>query len=284
MRFWFRPDDATAAIYGVPPEGGSLRRVGDSPSAIHLGGRFTTIGDGEEVELTRMEDGRKWRFATDGESLTVSADGSQVAWVVSLGESVPGRAPPPREHWRARLDVGEPYAVEVPADYALVDWTASGAWLLARVTRDRDDLAALVWFDPDSGEERPLLDGRRLRTFRTSPGRSWLAVTRAFEDDPSADGLYLLDTDGKSPPRKLELVGGYQWRDDDRLLVVPIEPGASSMAVWQVEAVSGTTVQLTEPATTPFRIAAAEWSAAPGGRYVAFRSADDDAIWVLALP
>jgi hypothetical protein len=41
---------------------------------------------------------------------------------------------------------------------------------------------------------------------------------------------------------------------------------------------------VTDPAQTPLRIAAGEWSVSPDGARVAFRSAIDDAIWVLALP
>ena len=187
-------------------------------------------------------------------------------------------------HWLATLDGADAVRVDVPPAYALSDWTADGAWLLVRVDRRRAELPALVRFQPDSGEQQPLLDGRRLRVFRVSPGRSWLALTRTTEDDAADDGLYVVATDGTVPPRRIELVGGYQWRDDGRLLVVPMEPGAPSMAVWQVDAATGQAERLTDPERTPLRIAGGEWSASPGGRHVAFRSADDDAVWVLTLP
>ena len=52
----------------------------------------------------------------------------------------------------------------------------------------------------------------------------------------------------------------------------------------EMRAAAGRADRLTDPERTPLRIAGGEWSASPGGRYVAFRSADDDAVWVLTLP
>lgn len=282
--FWFHPQDGEPGVYGVPWRGGTIARVADVPAGVHLGGRFTTARDGDQIALRRAADGQEWRLDTGGHNLVVSADGTEVAWVESLGDSVPGADPPPRLHWRAGLDGGSPARVDVPAEYALSDWTASGGWLLARVRRDRADLPALVRFDPGSGRQEPLLDGDRLRTFRISPGRTWLAVTRVFEADAADNGLYIVSTDGASPPRRLDLAGAYQWRDDDRLLVVPMEPGAPGMSVWQVEASSGGATRLVDPERTRVRIAAGEWSTSPGGERIVYRSADDDALWVLTLP
>jgi hypothetical protein len=172
--------------------------------------------------------------------------------------------------------------IDVPDGYVLADWTADGGWLLSRRDRDRD-LPTFVHFDLETGATTPLFDGERLRTGRMSADRRWIAVTRTFEDDPAANGVFLVRTDPSVPPRKLDLVGGYRWRDDGRLLVVPQEPGAPSMVLWQVDAATGEARRLTDPASTPFRIAAGEWSVSPDGAHVAFRSADDDAIWVLSL-
>ncbi len=47
---------------------------------------------------------------------------------------------------------------------------------------------------------------------------------------------------------------------------------------------TGEARQLTDPATTPFKIANGDWRVSPDGRYVAFVESSDRNIWVIALP
>jgi hypothetical protein len=143
---------------------------------------------------------------------------------------------------------------------------------------------AYVRFDPTVGATVAVLDARRPRLGRVSPDGRWLAVTRTFEDDPAANGLVIVSTSGDAPARRIDRFGAYRWRDAHRLLIVPLEPGAASMTLWEVDAETGDSRALTNPDTTRFRIAAGEWSVSPDGGQVTFRSAVDDAIWVMSLP
>lgn len=129
----------------------------------------------------------------------------------------------------------------------------------------------------------------RLRSARLSPGGKWIAYLRAFETKPENNGIFIVSTRFDSPPRRLDprLIGGFRWRDADRLLVVPQTPGYASMALWQVDAASGTVEDLIDsahPDARPLRIAAGEWSVSPDGHHVAYRHASDDTVWVILLP
>lgn len=281
--FWNAPEGGTPGIYGVSAAGGSIQYVSDRPLSVHSRGGFTALAQGDELRLERTADGRVWRFDTGGEGLVISADGKRAAWALEMGRYVPGRQPPPLQHMVADLATGEDRPIEVPDDYALSDWTGDSRWLLYRRNRDSDETALIV-FDPDSGATKPLFDGERLRNGRTSPGGRWHVVMRVYEEEPDSNGLYLIATDGSVEPLELQAFGSYQWRDENRLLIVPQEMGEPSMRLLQFDARTGEMAALTDPAKTPFVIAAGEWSVAPDGSKIAFRSAADDAIWVLTLP
>jgi Tol biopolymer transport system component len=249
---------------------------------VHRGGQFTSRADGDDLVLTRLTDGREWRFDTGGEGVVVSHDGTRVAWARQMGRYVPGQAPPQLEHNVADLLTGESNVVAAPTGYALSSWTENGEWLMFRQGRDSDK-AAVIRFDPGSGATEPLLDGARVRTGRLSLSGRWIAVMRTNEDAESDNGIYIVATNGGAEPRKIELFGGYRWAADDQLLVIPQVVNFQPMSLWRVDLGTGAASQLTDPRITPFRVAAGEWSVSPDGRKIAYRSADDDAIWAIVL-
>ena len=125
--------------------------------------------------------------------------------------------------------------------------------------------------------------GSRLRGIAISPGGNWLVYQVTSSGDPSQDGLWLAKTD-TSQRRRLDLFGAYRWRDDGRLYLIPLDLSQPFHVLWEVEAASGVSRPLTDPAITPFKIANGDWSISPDGRQVAFVSAEDHNIWLLRLP
>ncbi len=103
--------------------------------------------------------------------------------------------------------------------------------------------------------------------------------------DKTKNGLYLARSDGSST-RQLdrELFGAYQWRDTNRLLIIPFQSETPSHAVWELNASTGDVRRLTDPGITPFKIANGDWRVAPDGHAIVFVSATDRNLWVLELP
>lgn len=129
----------------------------------------------------------------------------------------------------------------------------------------------------------------QLRAAKLSPGGRWIAFMRAFDPNPAANGVFVVSTRFDSPPRRLDprLVGGYAWRDANRLLVIPQEPGRDGMGLWQIDVSARYTERLIDPLDAearPFRVAGGEWSVSPDGHHLAYRHASDDSIWVVLLP
>ena len=72
--------------------------------------------------------------------------------------------------------------------------------------------------------------------------------------------------------------------EEERLLIVPFKPGAEFHELWELDPAAGQAVRLTDPATTPFKIANGDWRVSPDGRRVAFVESRDRNIWVIELP
>lgn len=306
--FWAEREGEQPGVYGVSASGGAMSRVADRPVGVQRGGAFTSAMDGDTAVLTRTADGRTWRFDTGGEVVLASHDGRRAAWGRETRRAIPGQRPPPLRHFVADLETGETREVTAPALYAFVDWTADGRWLMSFTDRPPEK-PALIRFGPDDGATLPLFQGKRLRTLRPSRDGRWVAVTRTAEEDPAANGLYVVATDGSVEPRAVPLFGGYRWRDGERLLVVtqepavapataapknfrvplapevPHDPGPVNMRLVEVDAATGLSIDLTQQIHYPnLRIAAGEWSVAPDGTRIAFQSLPDHTIGVMRLP
>jgi Tol biopolymer transport system component len=135
------------------------------------------------------------------------------------------------------------------------------------------------------GRRLELARGKRLRGGLLSPDGSWLVYMIALDEDAQQNGVWLVGTDG-SGQRKLEddLFGAYQWRDAQRLLIIPFRPQATSHEIWQLNVETGQARRLTDPEHTPFKIANGDWSVSPDGRYVVFVESRDHNMWLLRLP
>jgi hypothetical protein len=143
---------------------------------------------------------------------------------------------------------------------------------------------ALATLDTVTGDWAELAQGLWLGQVQLAPGGRWVAFSTRFNQaDPAANGVWLAGTDG-TPPRKLPFEGSFRWRDAERLLYVPAEPGAPAMSLWQLDAASLATERLTDPERHPLVIQDNEWSAAPGGHSIAWLNAEDGNLWLLDLP
>jgi hypothetical protein len=140
-------------------------------------------------------------------------------------------------------------------------------------------LAALNLAD---GSTQAIVQAAGLRGGTLSPQGGWLVYTVAFTGDAAADGLWVVRTDG-SATRRLSLFGAYRWRSEGELLVIPLEPGTGAQRLVAMDAATGEQRPLTDPTVTPLRIAGGDWALSPGGRQVAYVSAEDHNIWVLEL-
>jgi Tol biopolymer transport system component len=249
----------------------------------HAAGRYVVRQVGGQSEVEDIESGSRWMLPTDGGQVLISPDGSRVVW------------------WTASADE-EHY-------HSLV--TIQGAHIDGRHTRDLISMwrAVVVAFHPDgrrvvvtgrperekahyelalvhtdSGEMTTLASGSWLSDAALSPSGDWIVyMTSLDSENPESNGIWVVPTSG-GPPRKLDFVGAYRWRDGHRLVLVPMEPGADYHSVWQLDVESYEMVRLVDPEDVPVRIANNDWSISPDGHTMAYVTEDDRSVWVIDLP
>jgi Tol biopolymer transport system component len=287
LLFIDRPDPgAPAGIYGVDLQGGPPQLFTQRLGLYSADMQYLAFPQNGVAVVERLADGQRWRIANGGRAVSFSPDGSQIAW--TAGQSGPPFDTAQRCIWVSKLDGSQARTVADVIAGGLIGWFPDSRLLLSG-RRDPGEAQSSLWaLTPgqtasESQWQELVRTEQRMRSVSLSPGGGWLVYLVSFASDPAADGIWLVDTFG-GQPKRLALFGGYQWRDEGRLLVIPLEPGASSQQLWQVEASNGQALPLTDPAVTPFKIANGDWSVSPDGHRIAFVSALDNNIWLLTLP
>jgi hypothetical protein len=139
------------------------------------------------------------------------------------------------------------------------------------------------WIVSLDGAVDEILHTGRVRGASLSPGGNWLAYQVLFEEDPAANGLWIANTQTHES-YKIDLFGGYRWRDGNRLLVIPLDLDSPIHQLMEIDVSNRAVTALTDPATTPFKVANGDWTVSPNGKHLVFVSADDHNLWLLPLP
>jgi len=282
---WFldRPDPAApAGIWAVPWTGGAPRLVTTRLGVFSPDFRRRAYPEAGQTIVEDLPTGARWEIPNGGRAVVFSPDGEWIAWEVSAG----GAASLDRQVttlWIARADGREARPVLRLVGGGFAGWFPDGqrVLVLQREAPGADPFLAVVSLR--DGSLRPIARGERLRGAQISPGGGWVAYQSLFAADPAQNGLWVVRADGTGS-RRLAVFGAYRWRSEGRLLVIPLEPGAPSHRVLEVEAATGEIRPLTDPATLPFRIAGGDWALSPDGRRIVFVSAADRSLWILELP
>jgi Tol biopolymer transport system component len=189
--------------------------------------------------------------------------------------------------WVSRFDGSQARQVFSSIGGGFAGWFPDGR-LLVNGRSENANLEQVYWAlnmeqDQDNAPKQVELGrGGRLREAKISADGSWLAYLVTFSEDPEQDGIWLADT-RSGEKRRLDLFGGYQWRNDQNLLVVPLDLSQPYHRLLQVHANTGKVETVTDPEVTPFKIANGDWSVSPGGGKIAFQSAGDGNIWLLEI-
>ena len=235
-----------------------------------------------ETSIVRVSDGERWTVPAGGRPVSISPDGSRIAWQISPDLPFERRT---TTAWVANLDGTEARSVATLPRGSINGWLDDETLLV----RGRDTLQSeedVLWrLDVADGERQELARAERLRGELASPGGQWVAYYVSRQTDPSANGTWIVSGSGGEARRMdQELFGAYRWRDVDHLLVVPLNAGEASHALIEVDVSTFDSRPLTEPSITPFKIANGEWTVSPDGLRVAFVESADKSIRVIELP
>jgi hypothetical protein len=278
------PGAPQTAIYRLP-----LWPPGAAPEVLDLsladaagaGKRVLPYGDHSVVEDTAT--GQRWPLPTGGGAVRLSPDGNHVVWwKVDGGED---RVRQSVTVYGSKIDGTELKDLGALWGTQVLSFMPDNRRVLitGRPASDRP-VGVLATLDVTTGERVVIARGAWMAFARMSPDGRWVAYTTGLDrENPDANGVWVTGTDG-GPARKLPFQGAYRWRDGGHLVYVPMEPGAASHSVWQLDVATGETTRLLDPAAVPMHIANNDWSISPDGATLAWRAAEDGNVWVVDLP
>ncbi len=282
-----RPDpQSPAGIWGVPLTGGQpalwSERLGIySPDLALLAypARGATV-------VERLADRQRWTINNGGRSLSFAPDSRRVAW--TAGQSGPPFDTAVRQVWVSAVDGTQARRVIDLVGGSFLGWLPDGRLLISSrlPAPESGQVISALTLPAEPGAppvQQELVRGERLGSFSVSPGGSWLAYVVSFTADPSQSGLWLVNTTGGQPQR-IAAFGSFRWRDDGRLLLVPLDLDHDRHSLLQIDAAGAAITTLIEPTQPDFKIANGDWSVSPDGQWLVFLSANDQNLWLVTLP
>jgi hypothetical protein len=278
--------DGNAGLWAVNVQGSEPQFITDRLGIYSPDMQLRAFPQDGATYIENLSTGELWNIPNGGRAVSFSPDQTWLAW--TAGQTGPPFNTARRDIWISSLDGSQERMVFSGMRAGFEGWFPDGRILVSGLVEGSDSEQALWVLDQDQAEEGrsnlvELGRGARIRGASLSPGGDWVAYLTTFSADPAQDGIWLADA-RTGERRRLDVFGGYQWRDAQHLLVVPLDLSQPVHRLLQVEAASGQVQSVTDPAITPFKIANGDWSVSPDGELIAFVSADEGNIWLLELP
>ncbi|MBL8046249.1 MAG: hypothetical protein JNL09_06900 [Anaerolineales bacterium] len=280
---WFidKPNETSpSGLWGVPLTGGEPQFITEKIGVFSTDGSLMAYPEAGQTYVERVASGERWTVPAAGRAIFFSPDNQMIAWQEASASANFDRRQV--TFWVAQADGSNARSVLSVIGGGLAGWLPDSQRLLitGRESFDVDPYLATLHITDRTltGLARSL----NIRNAIASPGGGWVAYQINFTGDIARDGLWIAKTDG-SAAEKLSLFGAFRWRNENQLLVLPLELGRGGQRIMQVDAATAQ-VNVLVPETPNFRIAAGDWTLSPDGNQLVFVNTDDRNIWLMNLP
>jgi hypothetical protein len=233
--------------------------------------------------VERLEDGQKWLFDTQQRGVSFTPNSQGIIWS-TYDEDAPRDS---REEtiWLADVDGRDARAVFRSRRTDPVAWLSEDELMMNQGFAGTSDIELFTLSLAD-GTQTAVLEGPRMRGLALSPDGRHLVYYVTFEADTEKNGVWLVDLEGPTAkPRKLPFFGTYRWRDNQRLIYVPLDPESITHEFFEYN-INTRQTQALFPEGTGLTIANNDWRVSPDGRKIAMvaaRGLELDGIWVLDI-
>ena len=268
--------DVTGGPASKPQFAGAVGIYSDDRSLI-------AFPDGAKTVVEKLTTGESWVMPNNGQAVSFAPDDKHLAWEQ---EAISGPYDQRQNNiYLANIDGTDSGRIARVYGGGLVGWLPQGlnVVFVGRPSLDTHDQTLTV-LDLHANVAIDLAKAERISGVGLSTRGSWIAYFISFNDDKARNGVWVQRTDG-TQPRRLDLWGAYQWRDDSHLLVIPArESTDKAFEVWEIDAASGESRQLTDGSVTPLNILNGDWRVSPDGQSIVFVNSIDRNLWLLKLP
>jgi len=233
--------------------------------------------------VEQLTDGQQWEVDTQGHGVSFTPDSQGLIWT-AYDEDEPWDT---REEaiWLADLDGGNARAIFSSRRADAIAWLSDDELLMVQGFEETSDVQ-LFKISVKDGAQTTLMEGPRMRGLALGPDKRHLVYTVRFEPDAEQNGVWLVDLQTPAPaPQKLPFFGTYRWRDDQRLIYVPLDPDAAWHDFYEYNIRTGKARPLF-PDGIYLTIANNDWNVSPDGSkiaLVAVKGAELDGIWVIDI-
>lgn len=230
--------------------------------------------------IRRLSDGAEWPVQTQGMVPAISADNSRLLWLVRGGAAVPGQVAPETRIWVS--DISGENAQQIFAQAGgNASWIDGSRLLVSLPIPGNRQGTSLSIYDTTDSTSFALGEWTSMRGTSVAPGGKRLMFYLTRQEDPTTNGVYVIDIAPGAVAQKLPWFGGWRWRDGDSVYYIPFNPTTNIQSLAYYHIPTGENRQLTDPAVLPFTIANGDWSVSANGQRIVFQNAADMSMWLL---
>ena len=276
--FYHRPDDAPVGLWSADTSG-TLTYL--QPNFGHLSADNSIIvSRNGGITLIEALDGSGSRpLHNDGVNTLPAPDGRHVAYLARLG--MMGRNDPQHRLMVAAVDGGEPITL---LDLARADhlyWLPDSQRLVVFGWRPEGTSPGLWTVDISTGASKQIVQANYLTAVEVAPDGGWIAYLATLQPNAGDNGLWIVRPDG-SERRHTGFSRAARWAADSQALLAMV-PSGGGKELRRIELDGGAQTVIVGRAHADIDIEADDWSVAPDGRLIVYRSPRDRALWLLQI-
>lgn len=277
--FYHLPDQGTPGAW-TADESGALTLLW--PRFGHVDGEGKVIASqvGDTTLVEHLVSGAQWTLANDGVESRPAPDGRSVAYLARLLPG--GRTYDSQERVMVnRLDGRGSRALLDLARADYLSWFPDSRRLVVFGWRPEGSSPGLWVIDTDTGQSQQIVAANFLTAIAVSPDGQWIAYLAALQPTAAENGVWIVRPDG-SDLRRIAHERGFHWAADSQALLA-LTPVAGGKEIHRIDIASNTRSVVVAHADVDFDVEADDWSVAPDGHAIVYRSSRDRALWVLPL-
>jgi hypothetical protein len=274
------PDEEIAVVRRVDLSTGISKVIQLAPPSIDsLDGRYQVqVRDGATT-LLELGTNKRRPLPTRGAYPRFSPASTRLLWHIRPADDIPGEIPPLTEIWIAEVATGDARLVRLQQGGG-VRWLDEDR-LLVFETALRTQQVQLSVLTLSTGLVEPLVSLPTMRSLSVAPGGKLLMYYVMLQPEPTANGVFLIETKAGATPRRLPFFGGWRWRDSQNVLYLPF--GVRPMRLYSYNVLTGVDQPLGD-VDPVLDIAAGEWDVSVDGNKLWYVSSTDGSIRWIQLP